>query len=66
MCRHVFDLQFSLLKHAVSNPIQKKESAELATPYVAGHILQDKNLIISNLVGAHETLTILLKLLLKP
>ena len=59
MCGHVFGLQFSLLKHAVSNPIQKKESVELATPYVVGHIWQDKNRIISNSLGAHATLTIL-------
>jgi len=56
MCRHVFDLQFSLLKHAVSNPFQKKETIELTTPYVAGHIWQDKSRIISNLVGANATL----------
>ena len=59
MCGHVFGLQFSLLKHAVSNPIQKKESLELAIPYITGHIWQDKNRIISNLLGAHTTLTIL-------
>jgi hypothetical protein len=57
MCGHVFGLQFSLLKHAISNPIQKKESVELAIPYITGHIRQDKNRIISNLVGAHATLT---------
>ena len=59
MCGHVFGLQFSLLKHAVSNRIQKKELVELATPYVVGHIWQDKNRIISNLLGTHTTLTIL-------
>lgn len=59
MCGHVFGLQFLLLKHAVSNRIQKKESDELATPYITGHIWQDKNRIISNLLGVHVTLTIL-------
>jgi hypothetical protein len=41
------------------NPIQKKKSIELAIPYVVGHIWQDKNKIISNLLGTHTTLTIL-------
>jgi len=59
MCGHVFGLQFSLLKYAILNPIQKKESVELAIPYITGHIWQDKNRIISNLLGAHTTLTIL-------
>ena len=61
MCSHVFGLQISLLKHAVSNRIQKKESVELATPYITGHIWQDKNRIISNLLGAHATLNNFIK-----
>jgi hypothetical protein len=50
------------------NPIQKKESVELAIPYVTGHIWQDKNRIISNLLGAYVTLNNLIQtdLYLKP
>ena len=54
MCSHVFGLQFSQLKHAVSNRIQKKESIDLTTPYMPGLTWQDKYEIISDSLGAHE------------